>query len=580
MKAFSSLFLTTAFLFSMNARAANRQWVIPETRADGNVRVRIVESDPGRAAVQGPISQDVVFDQIMRPEEFSRFKAERAPRRALVLPQAGQPLWVATKTVWTPADEDAYSAWFASEVSPDFLDGAGLNVDCADTGLLFRWVFARDHRLPIANTLSGSGVLFGHFSGNAAWDKLRTNADWKKDERFKAALRYLFDNTYTRTVVADLAPTLITPQYVRPGSMFMIIRETSGHTQSLLSVSPDAGITTVWGNEPAAEAIYRTSILIEFDEKETFGVWREPRLNAANQWELTPATEMPGYSLEQFQQVFTDQSAYTGWINGRLGIQLSNLERLSTLSSSLYVGLHQRLRVTAEGLFACFYKQCDPSGSDYSSYSTISRDKRLANTQAQIEALVNQLSMNDEDVQDWLSQLSSYPDYIPGTQLTVTNLALNQGIIEKFSPDPRVPYAARWGLQDVSATDPNFDFFISSSIMSQLILDRGDDVRQKLDSTALDAEIGSMFLKIKADRQAAQFNAPSFNEVYNGFSQMHVVVPGTSSCDNSKCSINDLIWGEDGNGDQLSKWSAKASDTPAVRWGFLDSPNQAAFLRR
>ena len=108
-----------------------------------------------------------------------------------------------------------------------------------DTGLpLFRLGLRSEitsFRLP--DSLAGRWpALWAFFEALLAWDKLPQDADWKKDERFKAALRYLFDNTFTHTVVADLYPTFINPQYVRPGSMFMIIRTTSGHTQTLQKV--------------------------------------------------------------------------------------------------------------------------------------------------------------------------------------------------------------------------------------------------------------------------------------------------------------------------------------------------------
>ena len=50
-------------------------------------------------------------------------------------------------------------------INTQFNKSTGLFANCADVGLLFRWIYAREKSLPIANTLQGpSKKLFGHFS--------------------------------------------------------------------------------------------------------------------------------------------------------------------------------------------------------------------------------------------------------------------------------------------------------------------------------------------------------------------------------------------------------------------------------
>lgn len=562
-------------------------WVIQEARPDGLVEVRVIEGFASDR--QDVISQEMIFKKIMSKDEAARFKFSgsiTAPPPLALKP--GKPLWEPSKSQWAPSDEQDYSNWIATQVTPDFLSGTGLVADCADVGLLFRWVYARDHKLPIANTLSGSGRLFGHFSGSARWDGLAQDPDWKKDERFKAALRYLFDNTYTRTVVADLYPTEVSPQFVQPGSMFMIIRANSGHTQTIQAIDPTSGITTLWGNEPAASAIFSSPILLEVGEQETFGRWRYvEQVSGPNGplWQLITPDEMPGYSANQFGQVFTDIDVLSDWINAQLGIHISDAVRFANLVDEFEENLFIRESVVAAGLAYCYATSCDPSSQDYQNYSTFSRDARLESEQKQILALLSKLGSANPAVTQTLAKFPS-GEVIPSSGLTYLELLEDPVALGRLNPDPRVSFAERWGFTGSALTPTitlNGDAVALSFILEQrfYLVQRGAELCKngcdhqsdliKIYNTAqVDQNIRSVVRLLFADSALSGVDGDALAKIRLSYSLASLKFTSPSCPEaGGACTFDDVVFAT-GAQERLSRWSPNAWDAMGLRWGFLD----------
>jgi hypothetical protein len=561
---FAAFILVSASSLAL-AQGPHKRWVVKEVLPDSNVHVRIIDEDLSLRNSQNQISQDVIFNKILSAEEAAQLDTENTALSLAEWPKAGRPLWVPIRNAWTKADEDDYSAWLAANASEAFVQGTGVIVDCADTSLLFRWAYAHDHLLPVANSLSGSGKLFGHFSSSAAWDLLPESSDWHKDERFKAALRYLLDNSYTRTVVNDIAPTLINPNYVRPGSLFLIIRPKDGHAQTIQKVDPKLGIQTIWGNEPASDQIFETPIQVEFQNKLTFGIWRAPRLTNG-QWELTPSKEMPGYSLEQYQQNFTDGDDYINWVDGRLGVFISEGDKLNLLVRTFIDGIRQRQTVTAAGVLFCYFKSCLPPSQNYANYSTGDRDARLRAAQNQALTLLAKLGNNDPNVASAINTLQSAGTIVVGTQLTFLNLFKSPQLLSALNPSPQVSYAARWGLEPAKK-DANIDFFSFSEVMIEFLNQRDGLVAKKTDTTSFDQNFSFILAQAQAASHSNGFAKSSMLTVQNAFAQLAIRQSAGFCNEERPCDFNSLIWG-DGASNQVAKWSPRATDPFALRWGY------------
>ena len=581
----------------VTAPSTLQYYPIQEALPNGKVHFKLIEEDTSLRAHQEQISQHVIYDAILAPTDlpsdlpaFIAKVVKQQPAHAQASPRfpvTAKPLWVPVKDAWTQADEDAYSAWFAT-VKNDFDSGTGLLADCADVGLLFRWVYARNNLLPIANTMSGSGKLFGHFSSNSDWDRLATNADWKQDERFKAALRYLFDNTYTRTVIADLFPTIVSPQYVRPGSMFMIIRPTDGHTQTIHSIDSTSGFTTYLGNEPAAETIYISSLIVEVQNKLTLGMWRQVRKTVSAgtpQWELTPAAQMPGYSLAQFQQVFNSNEEYTEWLDGQIGIQVTDQNRLRVLADAFYQGIQSRLQVTASSIPYCIVIPCAVNGTDYNNYSTFAKDARLSSEQKEIAGLIQKLGQDSDDVAFFLSGMKQYGEVIRGSGLMYLDLLQNPALLAKFNPDPRVSYETRWGIQPATA-DPALDLYANAQALFNLLGQRNTEVLsgisicrencdansasvKNLNTVRLDAGIKTVYqLLMNSIDSMNSMNPDAMKTIRAHYAEQTIYYLTDSTCLGlNGCTLDDLVFGGAAT-THFSKWSPNAQDPVKARWGY------------
>lgn len=370
--------------------------------------------------------------------------------------QTPRPLWVPVKNSWDLVDEKKFSDWYRANASTQMAKDAGIIFDCADFGLLGRWIFAHDNKLPIGNTLSGSGKLFGHFSESKNWSHLPTNSDWKKDERFKAALKYLFDSTYTRSIISDLYPTVIRKDFVAPGSIILTLRsDGTGHTQVILDVGVQTYcgtecITTLYGNQPSRDIAYFSLAHLGNHTEKTGGFlrWRWPVFKN-NKWQLIAKTNMPGYSLEQYQHPEYGYDEFYSYVIEKLEFKAAPFFRARSLARSLYDDIRDRLEITALGSAHCHFQYCDPQGTLYDEYSTPSKDKRFREKRDQFLRLVaaltepekNELRSNYNyaifEVQNYLSTFSNY-------------IFNDNGISDQMSSDPSQAFSVRWGLKNLS----------------------------------------------------------------------------------------------------------------------------------
>ncbi len=566
--------------------------LIQESLPEHRVKIRVIEEDTSLRDAQNQISQHLVFSTIVPENEVAGtlqdLKTQDLHPRALspgaITPLvAGQPLWVPVKNTWSTQDEDDYSQWVASQITPDFNTGTGLFADCADVSLLFRWVYARDHKLPVANSLAGSGKLVGHFTTNAAWDSLPQDADWAKDERFKAALRYVFDNTYTRSVIDDVYPTQVTPQFVRAGSIFMIIRPGDGHAQTVKSVDPVNGITSYWGNEPASEIIFHGALVVEAQNKLTFGMWRWPVLTNGS-WLLIPANQMPGYSDDQSKLTFDSNDEYQDWVDQQLGIHESDETRLTTVTQGFVDLLISRMETTAESLYSCVYTACAPGSAVYNNYSTFDRDARLLSEQQDAMNLINKLGSDNPKVQDLLRGLKGMGEIIPGTGLTWLKLFQDVSTLSTLKPDPRQPFFIRWGLTAPTGVSAStFTFITEATALRSLLIKRTNLIYEgqvlcgsqcnpnstsvKTYSTAtLDSGIRQVIGDVLKQTVASSFDGAALTNVEAQY-QDYLLNLTDRSCGDHGCTYADAVFGPQAQA-RLKNWSPNPGDSPAARWGF------------
>jgi hypothetical protein len=474
------------------------------------------------------------------------------------------PLWTPAKSDWSEDDENKFASWFKKNASTTMAVGSGLEFDCADFGLLGRWIYAHDNKLPMMTSLAGSGKLFGHFSESKNWINLPTDSDWKKDQRFKAAMRYLFDSTYTHSIFNDLYPIKISKDYVTPGSIILTLRSgNTGHTQVVYDVGMQSYcgadcISVLFGNEPSREYAYKTLADIRYHESTGGGFlrWRWPQLKNGK-WQLAPKTSMPGYSLDQYDQSGLSYDEFNNYVYESLGFKVEPYRKAYSMANSLSQDLNDRLTITSQGTIFCYYQFCDPQGTVFDQYSTPSKDKRFREKRDQLLRLFDYLTPDEQ-----LDLISMFKRDIfigpSGVPVTAADYIFNaNGISDRMSSDPSTSFEQRWGLENLNVRQSVllksslflFAWRFRTDVVSSAIRVCGEGATPacdplspeitKLSTTTMDASLRIVFKDITTGFSTLSSNDKRFVTYASDRLQLH---KGCTSNLFNYCSLSDYLF--------------------------------------
>lgn len=461
---------TQSISFTDPTGAVWDRWVETEKLKDGNLL--LVVENPQAHLEDETVSQKTILKKYYTRTEFQEFKkdveyysnlkdlnlrsASYYENASLNIRASAEPLWTTVKSEWSAIDEANFAKWVSENISAKFAEGEGVKFDCADFAVFVRWIYAHDNRLPVANSLAGSGKLFGHWSGNVDWNHLPTHRDWRKDARFKEALKYLFKGIFTHTIKNDLYPVKLSASYITPGTVLLnLYSDYSGHTQVVSKIGNECNgrdcIKVLSGNEPAAEHAYEEMawILNLKQGKGGFLRWKLP-IKSWFSWKFKTAEEMPGYSLEQYSHQNLDNDAYIQLVFDKIGLKLSPLSRTMAALDAMESQLAQRIQITIAGHFLCHVQICDSNSTLYDNFSTPSRDLRFQEWQMTFQNYVSQVPAEDMHlIQKRLDNYMLFP--VLGTPYTYKDYILNtDNIWNRMSADPTKPIYERWGAGHLS----------------------------------------------------------------------------------------------------------------------------------
>lgn len=364
-------------------------------------------------------------------------------------------LWVATNQ-WNDNWEREYARWLQSEITADFYMKYNIPTDCADALIGYRWIFARIYSLPVANTVSDTGSLFGQFSMRKQWENLSTSYNWYDDQLFLAALNYVMDMTSTRTVMAtDGFPVSISRKGLQAGTFIVSQTNGSGHMRT---------ITENYFDDPAQLPLFTHSSTAP---REVRPLYREAFIDQAwpirgtreilafrwpivsrNSWSLTPKQNDPRYSTEQFDQGL--QGKYYSFIQFVMSRVKPNYDPFSLIDTGiidLVNYTNMRLKIVRDGYEFCKGHNCAPGSQGYEDWSTPNRDSKYVIKFAEIEDLVKAFDpMYPGLYEHWKDALDGTVLDIEGNSLSLARLRY---IFEKklASYNPKDSILRRWGLQ-------------------------------------------------------------------------------------------------------------------------------------
>jgi len=366
-----------------------------------------------------------------------------------------QGLWRPTQD-WSLEWEKRYAEWVQNEVAPEFFQDLNMSVDCADVAYSLRFIFSRLNGLRIGVRLAGSRVLFTHAAYDRRWSRLPTHADWRQDRRFRAALEFLLDNTYTASLIQDSYPVKISPESITAGTHFMDFTtyRNAAHTWIVFRTQTQGSglpVEMACASEPKQPwVLMRNPFLDDATEHSPKrGGFLKLRWLSPSGKALIAGNRMPDYSLEQYDPAFVAEKGTLGLstqfrINSTPDIALLFRRHMEGIRSS--VATRSYLVQTGYEICNDDETDCAPGGRDYEDYSTPSRDRRIAANIAVARAMMAQFGPELVAIWDGMLRWSAV-SLEPNRHLTFGEVIRiwESGL---YSSDPRDPPLRRWGLSE------------------------------------------------------------------------------------------------------------------------------------
>jgi hypothetical protein len=376
---------------------------------------------------------------------------------------------------WNDMWEANYRQWVRANWKDDiFMDTSKpiyykFENDCADAVYAMRLVFAFEHRLPFAiNNRDKAGQVISNRM--KTWDNL------PPPRRVRAFMDYVADMTSSESLRNDTYPIALND--IKPGDVYVA---PGVHSYQIVEVT-DAGIAEVMASTTPKQARYllRTpSFPFYVPEDKRFGDgyrrFKEPQ-NIGQ-----PASQQPGYSLEQYQLAASlnyDYVAFTDVIAKKLGKREERPEEktmrlllalcmyANDRSVYVYDALWYLQKIRGQG------RRC-MSAKEYDDHSTPGRDKRLRmffdslrrhldrvgrfDPRSQPARWAKAVFSNDQPPPQEMKSLNNFcmvqmtlvDDGQPNYYMTLRELRQNVDAGALVS-DPHAPLPYRWGI----AKDP------------------------------------------------------------------------------------------------------------------------------
>jgi hypothetical protein len=363
--------------------------------------------------------------------------------------EVSQVVWEVTQE-WTIDWENKYSHWVTENFDANFFVKYNIETDCADVAFALRWIFARIHGLPAANTLAGSLVIFSQDSFRKEWLSLKRDPIWYKDEVFLAALKYILRGAFTGTLLIDGYPIEISRETFLVGTIHL----QGGHTMVISEIDyesvGDAPIKKLSSTMPPMVRVLMDEMMIDAEATaETSGGFirlRWPK-KINGKWELVEKENMPFFSREQYTEEFLgDHGHFTLAVIDRLGIDFIPKRIVDRSLEGIQESLKQRSNIVNLGYEFCSQNNCSEGTQAYEDHSTPSRDKRLLGLFEGLFSTAEALSVLDSSLLDYLETELNKRFFTVEDKLfplkTWHTIFLN--FYFSYHPEDTIP--ERWGL--------------------------------------------------------------------------------------------------------------------------------------
>ena len=370
----------------------------------------------------------------------------------------GAHIWTA-ENQWNKDWEQKYSKWVEEEIDEDFFFEHGIATDCADVAIGLRWIFARIHSLPAANSLAGTGAILSNESMKRSWVKLPRHKNWWQDHLFRTALNYVLNNTYTHSLWKDSYPVAMDKNNFVPGIWYLSKNRSSGHVEIVQTIDrseENYRIYIIDSTVPRdVKRLFRQTLWHRTQphpERAGFMAMRWPVKKDFERWDLIKKDEMFRFSKEQYQPDFMrDQPYFNLAVLKNIGSKdWSPVLQLSDLGHNIYTTFLHRLLAVEQGYNYCVIqgKDCSKGTWGWNSHSTPSRDWGIKTKISTLMDIYKKNQSNPQIKNTWREVLDqtfevSTKRRTYETSFEHTMTSLQKG---KISYDPNDSIEARWNL--------------------------------------------------------------------------------------------------------------------------------------
>jgi len=354
-------------------------------------------------------------------------------------------VWEVGDRRWTIKEERQFEKWVEENITEDFFIRYRIPTDCADAVYAIRWIYARINHLPAAATKK-DGKLIGHWSTD--WKHLPTHPEWHQDERFRAALFYLFPKTWTGTLPFDTYPIRISPDSVTPGTIFLL---TESHTGVIGHVYLDGSHVHPLQTWESALPVKVQKLSSRYffmgrpESKAGSGLvrFRWPVLENG-EWKYLPGKEHPFYSEEQYGVGFCKGYAdFAEAVARRIDpTNYASMEKLVRVMGTITRLLKERVPIVLEGYEQCLNGGCPEGSEGWEIHTTTGRDETITLLMDHLSQIIGSNHLDKEMTKKMMEAIPI--DISKDRSITFYHLYQNYPWL---SAHPEDSIEARWGLK-------------------------------------------------------------------------------------------------------------------------------------
>jgi len=368
-----------------------------------------------------------------------------APCFGQTLDESPDQIWEVGDRRWTLEEEHRFQKWVEETITEDFFIRYGIPTDCADAVYAIRWIYSRIAHLPAAATTK-DGEWVGHWSTN--WRHLPTHPEWDQDERFRAALLYLFPRTWTGTLPLDTYPVRISPDSVTPGTLFLVAESHTGIIARVFLDGSQAHPLQAWESALPVK-VQKLSLRYFFAGRPEFKAgsglvkFRWP-VSQNGEWKYLPVKEHPFYSVEQYASDFCKGSTdFVEAVARRIDPTIYEpTEKTARVSGTVVRYLKERVSIVLEGYRQCRNGDCAEGSELREIYSTAGRDGTIVSLMDHLMQMIKSSPQGQETARRMMEDIRI--DISENRSVTLYQVYQNY---PWFSPNPEDSIEARWGLR-------------------------------------------------------------------------------------------------------------------------------------